>query len=147
MKMQLQSMLLLMGVSLSIFTACKKHDRIENTNITETFTTKAVDKEGIFTYTGTFTATGGLIASGTNLMTTRVTTDSSFCVDVLTTPNGSFTTHQNCSRGNMTGEWEIVSGTGIYRFLHGSGQLTMMFPPNVPAGVFVIEALTGEISQ
>ncbi len=145
MKIQLTSMLLLMGVSLSIITGCKKHDRIENTTVIETFTTKTVDKDGILTFTGTFSATGGLTASGTNVMTTRLTTDSSFCVDVLTTPYGSYTTHQNCSRPNMTGHWEIVSGTGIYKFLHGSGPLTMMFPPNVPAGVFVIETLTGEI--
>jgi hypothetical protein len=97
------------------------------------------------TWTGTFTTTGGLTTSGTNVMNTRVTTDSSFCVDVLTTPNGTFTTHQNCSRINMTGHWDIVSGAGIYKFLHGSGALTMMFPPNVPTGVQVIEILNGEI--
>ena len=145
MKMQLTSMLLLMGASFSMFTGCKKHHEPVDTTITETFTTKTINEDATVTFTGTFTATGGLTTSGTNVMNTRLTTDSSFCVDVLTTPNGTFTTHQNCSRVNMTGHWDIVSGTGIYKFLHGSGPLTMMFPPNVPTGVFVIETVTGEI--
>src|ERR1035438_6351554 len=145
MKMQLTSILLLMGASFSMFTGCNNHQEPVDTTITETFTTKTINKDGTLTWTGTFTATGGLKTSGTDVMNTRLTTDSSFCIVVLTAPNGTFTTHQNCSRPNMTGHWDIVSGTGIYMFLHGSGPLTMMFPPNVPIGVQVIETETGEI--
>jgi hypothetical protein len=145
MKMQLTSILLLMGASFSMVTGCNKHHETDDIAMTETFTTKAINKDGTLTWTGTFTVTGGLTTSGTDVMNTRLTTDSSFCVVVLTAPQGTFTTHQNCSRPNMTGHWDIVSGTGIYRFLHGSGPLTMMFPPNVPDGVQVIEAETGEI--
>ena len=145
MKMQLTSILLLMGASFSMITGCNKHQEPVDTTITETFTTKTINKDGTLTWTGTFTATGGLKTSGTDVMNTRLTTDSSFCIVVLTAPNGTFTTHQNCSRPNMTGHWDIVSGTGIYMFLHGSGPLTMMFPPNVPIGVQVIETETGEI--
>jgi hypothetical protein len=134
-----------MGASFSMFTGCNKHQEPVDTTITETFTTKTINKDGTLTWTGTFTATGGLKTSGTDVMNTRLTTDSSFCIVVLTAPNGTFTTHQNCSRPNMTGHWDIVSGTGIYMFLHGSGPLTMMFPPNVPIGVQVIETETGEI--
>jgi hypothetical protein len=145
MKTQVISILLLMVVSFSMFTGCKKHHESVDATITETFTTKTVNEDATVTFTGTFTATGGLTTSGTDVMNTRLTADSSFCIVVLTTPNGTFTTHQNCSRTNMTGHWDIVSGTGIYKFLHGSGALTMMFPPDVPEGVFVIETETGEV--
>jgi hypothetical protein len=145
MKMQLTSMLLLMGASFSMFTGCKKDHETDDINITETFTTKTLNKDGTLTWTGTFTTTGGLTTSGTDVMNTTLTTDSSHCIVVLTDAFGSFTTHQNCNRANMTGHWDIVSGTDRYKFLHGSGPLTMMFPPNVPIGVQVIEAETGEI--
>ncbi|GAC1423072.1 MAG: hypothetical protein NVS9B7_23280 [Flavisolibacter sp.] len=145
MKMQLTSMLILMGASFSMFTGCKKHHESADITITETFTNKTVNKDGTLTFTGTFTATGGITTSGTNVMNTTLTPDSSFCIVVLSAPEGTFTTHQNCSRPNMTGHWDIVSGTGIYKYLHGSGPLTMMFPPNVPTGVQLIEKETGEI--
>jgi hypothetical protein len=145
MKMQLTSMLLLMGASFSMFTGCKKEHKSDDTNIVETFTTKTVNKDATVTFTGTFTATGALATSGTDVMNTTLTTDSSHCIVVLTDAFGSFTTHQNCNRANMTGQWFIASGTGIYKFLHGSGPLTMMFPPDVPTGVQVIETETGEI--
>lgn len=143
MKMQLTLMLLLMGVSLSILTGCKKHDRIDST-ITETFTTKTVNEDGTATLTGPFTSTGGLTTSGTSVMDVTYIGDSSFCNDALTTSNGSFTMKLNCSRTSMTGHWKVVSGTGVYASLSGNGPLTMMFPPNVPAGVFVIETITGK---
>lgn len=143
--MQLTSILLLMGASFSMFTGCKKDHEPVDINFAETFTTKTVNKDATVTFTGTFAATGGLTTSGTDVMNTTLTTDSSFCIVVLTAHNGTFTTHQNCSRLNMTGHWDIVSGTGIYKFLHGSGSLTMMFPPDVPIGVQVIETETGEI--
>ena len=143
--MQLTSILLLMGASFSMFTGCKKDHEPVDITITETFTTKTVNKDGTVTFTGIFTTSGGLTTSGTDVMNTTLTTDSSHCIVVLTAPNGTFTTHQNCNRANMTGQWFIASGTGLYKFLHGSGPLTMMFPPNVPTGVQVIEAETGKI--
>ena len=140
-------MLLLIGASFSLFTGCKKDHEPRDTTITETFLTKIVNKDGTVTSTGTFTATGGLTTSGTDVMNITLTPDSSHCIVVLTTPNGTFTTHQNCNRANMTGHWDIVSGTGIYTFLHGSGSLIMTFPPDVPTGVVVIETETGETSD
>ncbi len=144
MKMQLTSMLILMGASLSMFTGCKKEHEACDTTVIETFTTKTVNKDGTVTFTGTFNATGGINTSGTDVMNTTLTTDSSHCIVVLTDAFGSFTTHQDCNRANMTGHWVIVSGTGVYTFLHGSGPLTMMFPPDVPTGVQVIETETGK---
>ncbi len=144
MKMELKLMLLLTGVSLSIFTGCKKHHDRVDTTITETFTSKTPTKVGA-TFYGTFTSTGGLNISGTSVMDVQLTTDSSFCHDALTTSGGTFTMLLDCSRSNMTGHWKIVNGTGVYASIHGNGPLTMMFPPNVPADVLVIETITGEI--
>ena len=143
--MQLTIMLLLMGATFSMFTGCKKDHDCDDVIITETFISKTLNKDGTVTFTGTFTANGGLKTSGTDVMNTRLTPDSSFCIVLLTAPNGTFTTHQNCSRPNMTGHWDIVSGTGRYKFFHGSGPLVMKFPPHVPAGVLLIEKETGEI--
>jgi hypothetical protein len=103
MKMQLRLMLILVGASFSMFMGCNKHEKSEDSTLTETFTTKTVNKDGTVTFTGYFTGTGGLNTSGTDVMNTTLTADSSFCVVVLTAPDGTFTTHQNCSRTNMTG--------------------------------------------
>jgi hypothetical protein len=146
MKMQLTSMLLLMGVSSSIFNGCKKEKDHFDTTITETFTSKTATKDGA-TYYGTFAATGGLNLKGPDTMDVRLTTDSSFCHTVLTSSRGTITMLLNCSRTNMTGHWRIVNGTGAFASFYGNGPLTMMFPPNVPAGVLVIETITGEIFE
>jgi hypothetical protein len=69
--------------------------------------------------------------------------DSAHCTQTMTTPQGSFTMHQDCSSTNMTGRWFITSGTGHYAHLQGKGTLTMKFPPDVPAGVLGIDTLTG----
>ena len=144
MKIKLQSMLFLFGATFISFMGCKKQHEPTDSTITETFTSKTPTKDGA-TYYGTFTATGGLTTSGTSLMDVQLTADSSFCHDVLTTLTGTFTMVLNCSRTNMTGHWKIVNGTGEYSALHGNGPLTMMFPPNVPDGVLIIETITGKI--
>jgi hypothetical protein len=50
-----------------------------------------------------------------------------------------------CSFTNNTGKWNIVSATGLYRFLRGGGSLLMTFPPDVPTGVLSIETMTGKV--
>jgi hypothetical protein len=144
MKMHLTSMLLLMGVSSSIFIGCKKQKDHFDTTITETFTSKTPTKNGA-TYYGSFNSTGGLNITGSDTMDVRLTTDSSFCHTVLTNSRGTITMLLNCSRTNMTGHWRIVGATGAFSSFYGNGPLTMMFPPNVPDGVLVIETITGEI--
>jgi hypothetical protein len=146
MKMQLTSMIFLVGISSSIFIGCKKEKTHFDTTITETFTSKTPTKDGA-TYYGSFNATGGLNLAGPDTMDVRLTTDSSFCHTVLTNPRGTITMLLNCSRTNMTGHWRIVGGTGAFSSFYGDGPLTMMFPPNVPDGVLVIETITGEIFE
>jgi hypothetical protein len=146
MKMHLTSMIFLMGVSSSIIIGCKKEKNHFDTTITETFTSKTPTKNGA-TYYGTFNATGGLHLTGADTMDVRLTTDSSFCRTLLTSSRGTITMLLNCSRTNMTGHWRIVGGTGSFTSYYGNGPLTMMFPPNVPAGVLVIETITGEIFE
>jgi hypothetical protein len=146
MKMQLTSMIFLVGISSSIFIGCKKEKNHFDTTITETFTSKTPTKDGA-TYYGSFNATGGLNLTGPDTMDVRLTADSSFCHTVLTNPRGTITMLLNCSRTNMTGHWRIVGGTGAFSSFYGDGPLTMMFPPNVPDGVLVIETITGEIFE
>lgn len=146
MKKHLTSMLLLMGVASGIFIGCKKEKDHFDTTITETFTSKTPTKDGA-TFYGTFTSTGGLRISGPDTMDVRLTTDSSFCHTRLTNSRGTITMALNCSRTNMTGHWRITGGTGAFASYYGEGPLTMMFPPNVPDGVLVIETITGEIFE
>ena len=137
--MQLKLTLLLLGVSFIFLMGCKKHDHGEAVTITVTHL--AVVKPIVLT--GTFISTGEINTSGTSLMDVTPAGDSAHCTQTMTTPEGSFTMHQDCSGTNMTGSWYITSGTGHYAHLRGNGTLTMMFPPNVPTGVQGIDTLTG----
>ena len=139
MKIQLKLILLLLGASFSILVGCKKHDDVKKVTFVVTHLT--VLKPIVLT--GTFTSSGEFNISGTSLMDVHPEGDSAHCTQTMTTPEGSFTMHQDCSDTNMTGSWHIISGTGRYAHLQGSGTLTMMFPPNVPTGVQGIDTLTG----
>lgn len=141
MKMQLKLMLLLLGVSFISFVGCKKHDGDHAVTITVTHTTFVKP----IVLTGTFVSTGEINVSGTSLMDVHAAGDSAHCTQTMTTKEGSFTMHQDCSSMNMSGSWYIISGTGRYTHLQGKGTLTMMFPPNVPTGVLGIDTLTGEV--
>lgn len=132
-------MLLLFGVSFIILMGCRKRDGLPTT-IIGTYT----DQKGL-TFTGTFTATGGLATSGSTVMDVVITGDSLFCTNKLTAPEGTFNMKMNCSFSNNTGHWKITSGTGHYSVLKGSGSLIMTFPPNVPSGVLNIETMTGVV--
>ena len=139
--MQLKSILLLFVLFFIIFSGCKKHD-CEGRATTIIGTNKEQVKVG--TLKGTFTANGGLITSGTTLMVVEpVGTDSIHCTTTFTATEGSFLMIMDCSTTNMTGKWDIPSGTGSYAGLRGSGTLVMTFPPNVPADVVSIETMTG----
>ena len=141
MKMQLKFTLLLFGVAFISFMGCKKHE--DDRTVTMVVTHLTLLKPIVLS--GTFTATGELNISGTSLMDVHPAGDSAHCTQTMTTPEGSFTMHQDCSIMNMTGSWYITSGTGRYAHLQGKGTLTMMFPPNVPSGVQGIDTLTGEV--
>lgn len=138
--MHLKLMLLLFGVSFITLTSCKKNDVGVPTTIIGT--NLSSPKTG--TLTGTFVATGGLNTSGTHVMVVEpVGTDSIHCTWTMTAQQGTFVMLQQCSFTTMTGAWQIISGTGRYTSLRGRGTLTMMFPPDVPAGVLGIETNTG----
>jgi hypothetical protein len=139
MKMQLKLTLLLLGVSFMFFIGCKKHEGDQAVTITVTHTTFLKP----IVLTGTFVSTGEINVSGTSLMDVHPAGDSAHCTQTMTTPDGSFTMHQDCSSTNMSGAWYITSGTGRYAHLQGKGTLTMMMPPNVPTGVLGIDTLTG----
>ena len=139
--MQLKLMLLLVGVSFTFFMGCKKHEADKTVTIVTTWTTFVKP----IVLTGTFTTTGELSISGTGIMDVQLAGDSAHCTETLTNNEGSFSMHQDCSNTNMSGRWYITGGTGRYAHLQGKGTLTMMMPPNVPAGVLGIDTLTGVV--
>ena len=141
MKIKLKLMLLL-GVSIIFLIGCKKH---ENRAVTIIGTNLSILKPG--TLTGTFTATGAFNSSGTSLMiVVPVGTDSIHCTWTATAPEGTFTIGMDCEKPpKMSGHWKVISGTGHYKHLQGSGSLIMMFPPDVPPGVLTTETMTGVV--
>lgn len=141
MKMQLKLMLLLFGATIISLMGCKKDDG-RSADITGYYTNSTPTKTGVYN-TGYFTTSGGLKASGNATMDVHIVGDSSHCTASFIASEGSFTMAMNCSNVNMTGHWNITSGTGRYAELKGEGSLTMSFPPNTPTGVVGIEAMTG----
>jgi hypothetical protein len=139
MKIQLKSMLFLLPLSFIFLMSCKKHEGDEVVTINNT--DLAVVKPGILS--GTFTMTGVITVSGTSLMQSHASGDSSHCTATMTAKEGTFTMHYDCSNTNMTGSWHVIDGTGKYTNLRGSGTLVMMRPPNVPSGIVGMETLTG----
>lgn len=137
--MQFKLTLFLLGVTFISLLGCNKHE--DNEPITITVTHLVLEKP--IYLTGTFVSTGSIHTSGTSLMIVNPIGDSAHCTQTMTTTEGSFTMHQDCSSINMTGSWYITSGTGHYAHLQGKGTLTMMFPPNVPTGILGIDTLTG----
>jgi hypothetical protein len=101
------------------------------------------------TFTGPFTITGAIDASGTATMDAAVNVNFIVyhCIWTLKCDNGeTITLHEQCQQGSSTakGRWEIVSGTGIYANLRGNGSSLM--PVEVVDGVTVyLELLTGVI--
>jgi hypothetical protein len=141
MKMQLKSMLLLIGVSFITFTGFKNADvrgpQALHVNATPTpVTITAVFDFSTFpNVAGTFTASGALEISGDATMDVALNENGKIahCVVTLIASDGTITIHQECQfvTNPPKGRWEIVSGTGAYANLQGNGSLTM--PPNTEA--------------
>ena len=87
--------------------------------VTHTFFVKPI------VITGFFTAKGALNISGASFMDVHPAGDSIHCTQTMTTKEGSFTMHQDCSNMNIGGSWYITNGTGHYTHLQGRGTLTM----------------------
>ena len=141
MKMQLKLILLLLCVLFISFLGCKKpeDDKKVTMIVTHTFFVKPI------VITGFFTAKGALNISGAILMDVKPAGDSIHCTQIMTTKEGSFTMHQDCSNMSMSGSWYITSGTGRYTHLQGSGTLIMKKSTDVSSGVLGIDTLTGEV--
>src|SRR5260221_4894461 len=148
MKKQLKLVLLLLGISFILLPGCEKKSHsttIKATNLVN------LNRKGAPIFTGTFTARGGLNTSGTHLMFVVPEKDPTFidCTTTMTAPEGTFIILMHCSLTANTGEWHIASGsgTGLYKFIVGSGTLTMMFPPSpsVPPGALGVETMTGKV--
>ncbi len=75
---------------------------------------------------GPFSTTGALQISGTVTMHVDVIANGArlHCLLVFTAPDGTFTVNMHCLPPN--GRWEIVSGTGAYANLRGTGLTNMM---------------------
>ena len=101
------------------------------------FNTIATGAEGT-TYTGTVTATGGIVGNGTYVMPTKQMGMALHCDLELTFPDGTISIRMNCNMVTLDGVWKVLSGTGAYENLHGGGPLVM--PDDVQ------EILTGDIS-
>ena len=93
---------------------------------------------------GTFIASGALETSGTNTMVIHPSGKSHagaiHCTNTLVTAQGSFTLLMNCQFSTSTGTWRIVSDTGSYSNLRGTGSLIMTM-----SGDVFVETLTGRI--
>lgn len=149
MKKQLKSSLLIPVAILTIFTACKKSDSLvthsssrapgEN-NAAAISSSSSEEKPMPVVITevmdfstnpafGTFSATGGLSASGTCMMTFNPNANFTTAHNVitLTSSEGTITIHDECEFAVSAafpfgkGQWQIVSGTGAYANLRGNG--------------------------
>jgi hypothetical protein len=140
MKVQFKSMLLCIAVSFIVFTGCKKPSPPIATTIEQVSLT--VDKNN--TETRTFKATGGIKTSGTFVMQVKyVGEDSIYCINKLSSDDGTFTTDMRCSMMTNTGAWSIIDATGKYAHMTGGGTLVMTYPE----GVIGIETLKGYVSN
>ncbi len=77
------------------------------------------------TTTGTFVATGAVVATGTTSMVININGMSVHCVDTLTSDAGTIVVHLDCNMHSMNGVWRVVSGTGAYADLKANGTLVM----------------------
>jgi hypothetical protein len=149
MKMQLKSMLLLIGASLIAFTECKKSDalvapsaqsfaqsnsqsinkRIEVWMTTTTLTVVTISPTHVLK-TGTFVASQQLGDTGTYVMDIRFfgpLLDSIHCnTTFMPLAGDEFTTGSKCSIVTNLGLWKILFGSGVYANLSGNGTVTMI---------------------
>lgn len=148
MRMQLKSMLFLVGVSFLLFAGFKNPNvrsinaelKGQPTEVNIEFVYTGVNADG--DVTGTYTAHGGIESSGTSEMTVHRYANVAHCSQTLEAAEGTITILSNCQFSTMTGAWRVVSGTGAYSDLQGNGKLLMTFPGG---GIFVRESYSGKV--
>ncbi|MEO6000195.1 MAG: hypothetical protein ABIN89_25380 [Chitinophagaceae bacterium] len=138
MKSQLKLMSFVIVATIIIYAGCKKE---QSAPVSMNFTYSGQKAPGSFI--GTFSATGGIKTSGTNLMTVQTVGEEFNCVYTLTPDDGgSIVLYSHCKMATNTGTWRILNGTGSYSNLGGNGSLIMTYPG---AGVVVREVLEGTV--
>lgn len=77
--------------------------------------------------TGTYVASPELGTSGTYVMDIHFFGQAFHCTTTFT-PNGGdeFTTFSECQMTTLTGQWRVISGTGIYSDLKANGSIVMV---------------------
>jgi len=149
--MKLKFMLLLFAVSLIFFMGCRKQEgrSISIMSINVESPEGGPQSE---TFTGTFTATGAFNSSGNQVTVVQpLGTDSIRGNATFTAPEGTFTIVMTLEKPTTSyatsaaGHWKVARGTGAYALLRGNGQVTMLFPPDVPRYTLSAETITGVV--
>ena len=156
MKMQLKSMLLVLGISFVVLSGCKKSDGLvspsaqpanDNNASADAVVSNPLNSGkpipvtitmtitgGVFpTFTGPITTTGNLIPPGEGSMYVNSFGNVFHCIITLITSEGTITIRELCNKTTFMGEWQIVDGTGAYVNLRGNGKVMM------PRGQEVLE--------
>jgi len=77
--------------------------------------------------TGTYVASPELGTSGTYVMNVQFFGKAFHCTTTFTPTGGDeFTTFSECQMTLLTGQWRVISGTGIYANLRGNGSIVML---------------------
>ena len=77
--------------------------------------------------TGTYVASPELGTSGTYVMDIHFFGQAIHCTTTLTPKGGGeFTTLSDCQLTTFTGQWRVISGTGIYANLQANGSIVMV---------------------
>ena len=132
MKMKLKSMPLLIGVVLAIVAGCQKNENLVSPDVKSAPDEKILQSNespkpvNIVLARGVFTATGGLEANGSYIMSPVIQRGNSFeCTNIFVTEGGTITALSYCQMGSWKGAWRIVSGSGVYENIEGNGTLVM----------------------
>ncbi|KAA9037257.1 hypothetical protein FW778_17675 [Ginsengibacter hankyongi] len=152
MKQNSKLMLLLIGVSLIIFTGCQKDNSLVSPSAPSAvnnataltpgansvnseapadvfLTTTTLTSSGAapqVVKTGSFVASAQLGTSGTYVMTIDFYGMAIHCTTVFTPAGGDqFTTYSECQMTTFTGQWRIIDGKGAYANLQANGSIIM----------------------
>ena len=146
MKTQLKSMLLLMAVPFMLFTACKKSDGLvapankaaaaasNSASLAKpadvflnTTTLSSTGEPPSVVKTGSYLASPELGTSGTYVMNVEFYGQAFHCTTTFTPAGGDqFTTFSECQMTTLTGQWRVISGTGVYANLSANGSIVMV---------------------
>ena len=132
MKMKFKSMPLLIAVVFATLAGCQKNESLVSSDVKSApdeqtlQSNKSPKPVNIVLARGVFTASGGIEASGSYIMSPVVQRGNSFeCTNIFVTEVGTITAVSYCQMGSWKGAWRIVSGSGVYENIEGNGTLVM----------------------